>query len=345
VVGGQIDIGAFQSQANLFQVTTLADPGRVAGHVALREAVNLADALPGDNTITFATSLGYGTITLTAGQLEISGTGGVQTIDGGSHITLSGNNASRLFQIDSGTQAVIQNFDLGFGNADTQSASYGGAVLNLGTLALANNTLFANGASSGGAVYNVGTLTVSSCTLEFNFALQGGGIGNAGDLTAYNSTFVYNSAVNAGGAIFNDVGGNSTLTSLTISLNSATSGGGLDVAGGTVLLRNSIVAGNYNYNDSSPQDIAGTVGASSSYNLIGTGGSGGLSDGVNHNLVGVADPGLTTPDFNSALTPVFGFTSNSPALGAGDPSQLSDPLLRLDQHGNLRSNSPNIGAM
>jgi hypothetical protein len=59
----------------------------------------------------------------------------------------------------------------------------------------------------------------------------------------------------------------------------------------------------------------------------------------------VADPGLTPPDFSTTLSPVFGFSSNSPALGAGDPSLLSDPLLRLDQHGNVRSNPPNIGAV
>jgi hypothetical protein len=85
--------------------------------------------------------------------------------------------------------------------------------------------------------------------------------------------------------------------------------------------------------------------ASSSYNLIGTGGSGGLSNGSQHNLVGVADPGLTTPVFISPQTPVFGFTTSSPALGAGDPTLLSDPLLRFDQHGNARTSPVNIGAI
>jgi hypothetical protein len=66
---------------------------------------------------------------------------------------------------------------------------------------------------------------------------------------------------------------------------------------------------------------------------------------MNHNRVGVADPGLTTPDFSSELSPVFGFTADSPALGAGDPTLLSDPLLSLDQHGNLRGSPPNIGAV
>jgi hypothetical protein len=86
------------------------------------------------------------------------------------------------------------------------------------------------------------------------------------------------------------------------------------------------------------------VESGSSYNLIGSGGSGGLTDGIDHNLVGVADPGLTTPDFSDSQTPVFGFTADSPALGAGDPSLLDDPLLSLDQHGNQRT-VVNIGAV
>ena len=37
-------------------------------------------------------------------------------------------------------------------------------------------------------------------------------------------------------------------------------------------------------------DITGTVASASAYNLIGTGGSGGLTNGVNGNQVGVANP-------------------------------------------------------
>ena len=48
-----MDIGAFQTQAQPFQVTTTADPGGIAGQLSLREAINLADALPGGGTIRF----------------------------------------------------------------------------------------------------------------------------------------------------------------------------------------------------------------------------------------------------------------------------------------------------
>ena len=38
-------------------------------------------------------------------------------------------------------------------------------------------------------------------------------------------------------------------------------------------------------------DIAGTVSTTSAYNLVGTGGSGGLTNGVDGNQVGIASPG------------------------------------------------------
>jgi predicted outer membrane repeat protein len=309
--------------------------------LSLREAANLANALPGNATVSFADSLGFGTVTLTAGQLEISGTAGVKTIEGGSRFGINGNGTTRLFQIDSGTQAVLSGLDLGGGYAIN-----GGGVLNQGTLTVAGCTLWGNTADNGGAIDNERFLTLQGSTVEFGIAVLGAGIYNAFQLTASNSTFVYNSAVTAGGAIYIAASGTATLTSLTVSRNSANTGGGLDVlAGSTAVVRNCIVAGNYDADDTGASDIAGTVASTSSYNLIGTGGSGGLLDGVNHNHVGVADPGLTTPDFDVSQTPVFGFTTSSPALGAGDPTLLSDPLLRLDQHGNLRGSSPNIGAL
>jgi hypothetical protein len=340
VVAGSIDIGAFQTQPDPFLVTTLTDPGRQFGLLSLREAVNLANALPGDNTVSFLYTFSSGTVTLTDGQLELSGSSGVRTIDGGNRITIDGNHASRLFLVDAGVQAVLTRLDLANGSSDS-----GGGVFNSGSLTLAYCTLYGNAAIYGGAVCNVATLTVYGSSFFDDFSYyQGGGVLNAGTLSAFNDTFAYDTAFSDGGAIYS-LTGSVTLTSLTISLNNSASGGGLAVASGDVLLRNCIVAGNLDDTSTAASDIAGRLDASSSYNLIGTGGSGGLSDGTDHNHVGVANPGLTPPDFSTTLSPVFGFTSSSPALGAGDPTLLSDPLLRLDQHGNARSNPPNIGAV
>jgi hypothetical protein len=337
---GSIDIGAFQTQANPFVVTTLADPGRLSGLLSLREAVALADVLPGDDTVSFDPTLDGGAVILTAGQLELSGSGGLEAIDGAGRFTLDGRGRTRLVQVDPSTRAALRGLALVNGNAPT-----GAGLYNRGTLTVADCVLYGNTGYAGGAVLNQGDLTVWGSTLAFNVATLGAAIDNEGLLTAFNSTFAYNAALSAGGAIHNAATGTAILTSLTISRNSADEGGGLDVLpDSTVVLRNCIVAGNYSADTSVASDIAGTVDLGSSYNLIGPGGSGGLSDGNGHNRVGVADPGLTTPDFSSPLTPVFGFTDDSPALGAGDPTLLDDPLLRLDQHGNERT-VVNIGAL
>jgi hypothetical protein len=338
-LAGSSDIGAFQTQVDPFLVTTLSDPGRVSGLLSLREAVALANVLPGDTTVSFAEHLDGGVVTLTSGQLELSGSGGLEAIDGAGRFTLDGGNSTRLVEVDPGTRAILRALALVNGNAPS-----GAALYNRGILTVADCVLYGNTAYAGGAVLNQGDLTVWGCTLAFNVATLGAAIDNEAVLTAYNSTIGYNAALGSGGAVLNQPTGTATLTSLTISLNSGAEGGGIDVVGGLVVLRNCIVAGNYSADASAASDVAGTVGSTSSWNLIGTGGSGGLSNGMNHNQVGVADPGLTTPDFTGPQTPVFGFTSDSPAVGAGDPTLLADPVLRLDQHGNLRT-VVNIGAV
>jgi hypothetical protein len=338
-VAGATDVGAFQTQPDPFAVTTLADPGRAYGLVSVREAVALADVLPGDATVAFADSLGGGAVVLTAGDLDLSGSGGVETIDGDGRFTLDGGNTTRLVQVDPGTTAVLRGLALVNGNAGV-----GAGVYNRGTLTVADSVLYGNTAYAGGAILNQGRLTLYGSTLAFNVATLGAGIDNEGELTAFNSTLAYNAALRAGGAIYDAATGTATLTSLTISRNSADEGGGIDVAGGLVVLRNSIVAGNYSAYGRFASDVVGRLDPGSTYDLIGTGGSGGLSDGESHNQVGVADPGLSTPEFIGPETPVFGFTEDSPALGTGDPTLLSDPLLRLDQHGHVRT-TVNIGAV
>ena len=61
-----------------------------------------------------------------------------------------------------------------------------------------------------------------------------------------------------------------------------------------VTLQNTIVAGNFQgpAGGTTADDVAGTLNSGSSFNLIGTGGSGGLVAGVKNNQVGVTNPGL-----------------------------------------------------
>src|SRR5208337_3681517 len=229
----------------------------------------------------------------------------------------------------------------------------GGGIANEsgGTLTVTNSTIAQNSASfAGGGINNSGTLTVTNSTIAVNsvsylgVAGSGGGIANAGSLTLTNSTIADNSA-GTGGGIDNSAG---TLTAVntTIAYNTCTagSGGGLYAGGGTATLDNTIVALNGTPDLSgfgvSPNDIAGSVSLSSSsaYNLIGTGGSGGLIDGSNGNQVGVANPGLGRLSFsNGGPTPTIALLNGSHAIDAGSNTLAVDPNtglpLSTDQRG------------
>ena len=75
IFNGTVDIGAYEFSPLI--VTTTADVvDPTDGLTSLREAVDYADANPGDNTITFDPSLAGQTITLTSGELDLTDTTG-----------------------------------------------------------------------------------------------------------------------------------------------------------------------------------------------------------------------------------------------------------------------------
>ena len=239
-----------------------------SGAGTLRQAI--ADICPG-GTIDF--NLAYpATITLLTGELLINKD---MTINGpgASSLTLSGNNASRVFNISAGT-ASISGVTVSNGYGDPS----GGGIYNRGTLTVTNCTISANKAGSssnvsGGGIYNDGTLTVTNCTISANKASVtdgslGGGIYNGvnGMLTITNSTISGNSAsasIGVGGGINND--GNLTITNSTISGNSAMGfagwGGGIH-NNGYLTIMNSTISGN------SAIGIAGEGGGIANWRLL-----------------------------------------------------------------------------
>src|SRR5271157_3795540 len=129
----------------------------LADETSLREAIVQAntDAAAGiSDTIAFDSSLGSSTINLTQGQLELSGAGaGTITIDGSSPstpVTITAQNASRLFQVDSGVHIVIADLNIENGNV-TSNSNNGGAIFNAGTLTVSNVNVSDSSASYGGA--------------------------------------------------------------------------------------------------------------------------------------------------------------------------------------------------
>jgi uncharacterized delta-60 repeat protein len=257
------------------------------GPGSLRQAI--AEADPGASLVL---NLGAGphTITLTSGELLIDKN---LTINGpgANLLAISGNNATRVFQITPGRTVNISGLTV----SNANGANVGGAIYNDGgTLVLANCAFTLNSAGYGGAIYNTGysapaSLTISNCTFNGNFTPStssgfsdgpGGAILNDGafdgnaTLIVTNSTFSGNSAPgNKGGAIMNSGSNNGTaaLTVLncTFSGNSATGGGAIynDADGGgaaTCQIGNTILkAGSSGANIHNDQ---GTV-TSQGYNL------------------------------------------------------------------------------
>ena len=213
------------------------------------------------------------------------------------------------------------------------TAYFGGGLDNCGTINLMNSTVRGNTASFGAGGISNGcvekTLTLTNSTVSGNTASFGGGItDSAGIITLTNSTVSGNTATtsNGGGIFFN--GGTLTLTSATITNNRAGRGGGIyinHIQSAAPLLRNTIVADNYRGAGASTEDnIAnGLVNTTSSYNLIGTGGAGGLTDGTNNNQVDVADPGLAALANNGGPTQTHLLLPASPAVDAGNAFALT----------------------
>jgi len=151
-------------------VTTNADSG--AG--SLRAAVDQANTTPGADTITIA--VGLSAITLTSGQLDITG---ALTIAGpAAGQTIDGNQNGRIFGVTAANaNLTLENLTLTnarttagrIANDCSSSSGQGGAVCALGELTLTNSTVADNtAAATGGGVYGHDTVSLTSSILAGN---------------------------------------------------------------------------------------------------------------------------------------------------------------------------------
>jgi hypothetical protein len=205
---------------------------------------DIAAAHNGD-TIVFAPSLDGQTITLTSGELLIR-KNLIIAGPGAGELTVSGNNASRVFEVAKLRQVTLSGLTISKGVASgPQPGDLGGGILNHGTLTVSGSTLSGNSAGLGGSILNDGTLTVSNSTLTGNSAAQGGGINNQGTLTVSGSTLSSNvglGSISYGGGIMNF--GTLTVSGSTLSGNSAWRGGGIMNGGTATVSDGSTLSGN-----------------------------------------------------------------------------------------------------
>src|SRR5262249_15892854 len=205
VSGGQADIGAYEDQ-HTFVVNNSAD----SGTGSLRQAVISSNGNPGTDTITFDAAFFATprTITLTTGELAVTDSVTITGPTGG--VTVSGNNASRVFDLQ---------------------------IPGTGNVTISDVTVTGGQAVGGaGILANHGNRTLNRCTLSNNTStdpnFQGGGVSTAipaGTWTFADSTFSGNTGAR-GGAIYFWTTGTLTMTGCTVSGNKATDangGGGL----------------------------------------------------------------------------------------------------------------------
>jgi predicted outer membrane repeat protein len=185
-----------------------ADPFDPTGHSGdIRYCINQADQSPVVVTVKFASSIAGQTITLTHGELPVTAP---MVIDGeGNNITVSGNSASRVFDV-TGANDTISHLALTGGAAPGMNEPHPGLgasiYANGGTLTL-NNDVFNNNSANtaGGAVYDEalgGSLTLNNDQFNGNFAKSGGGAVDTPFITTLAATGCYfntNIVTNGGG--------------------------------------------------------------------------------------------------------------------------------------------------
>ncbi len=292
----------------------------------LRAAVQQSNRTSGNDTINFASNVS-GTINLTLGHISIDTEPDSLTINGpkpkpGARIlTVSANNASRVFFNADDATAVINRLKISKGNATSTSAILkGGGIYNDGdSLTLTNSTVCDNSANgAGGGIYNSsGILKLTNTTVCDNTSDGSSGILNdGGTMTLINSTVSGNEATFNGGGIFNS-GANSkmTLINSTVTKNIAGQGGGGINNGGTAILRNTIVADN---TAGTGPDAFGTF-TSRGNNLIGnrSGTSGFAGPAIGGTDILGQNPLLGPLQDNGGSTDTHALLSGSPAIDKG----------------------------
>jgi predicted outer membrane repeat protein len=215
--GAGVDIGAVE-----FQYGRIVSSAADSGDNTLR--ADLVYAPPG-STLTFAPTLSGQPIVLTSGEIVLSNNVIIDgRVPGG--IQISGNNASRVFNITSGTVSLF-GLTLTGGNVDPGGAIYSAAGTHLTML---DCTLTGNSGFEGGAILNDGPLSLYQCTFANNSSGYGGAFQARAAASVVQCTFANNSATYGGGIYVKTYG--LVIWNTIVDGNSANSGGDITIERG-----------------------------------------------------------------------------------------------------------------
>ncbi len=340
-------------------VTNLNDSGDGSLRQAIQNANTDSDtgggviaAGSGADTIVFAPGL-TGQITLTTGELVISSD---VTIDGDvdgddkADITISGNDASRIFNISGpGIDATLSSLML----RDGLSSGPGGAILvdNGVALTIEHSSLVNNSATGVGGAVSIsygGSLVLTNSLVSGNNAQNGGGVDVSAlaNATINNSTIVNNTATITGGGISAGGSPGGTYSSVVTVQNSTvtdnvagSSGGGISLYNTIFNIANSAVAGNL-------ASAAGSEVAERQPSKLNAGNSFfgvavALDTDQGGNINGGGDPGLGALQDNGGTVHTRNILPDSELINAGGNTTLT-----TDANGNDRivAGTVDIGA-
>jgi hypothetical protein len=315
-----------------------------------------------------------------AGGIFYQGTGTLNLTD----TVVSGNrgsNGAGLWVNGTGAANVVNST---FENNTASGGLGGGILLNTATtINVINSQIRGNSADAGGGINNNaqgGIINVTNSTVSGNTATdRGGGIssryhqvnvinstifnntaGNkggglyqeSGTFTVSNSTVSGNRSNNNGGGIYNEFSGavmnlfNSTITNNIADNdnNGSGNGGGVAVNSGTVNVKNTIIAGNFdspNANTASENpDVSGTFNNQGN-NLIGINtGSNFVAGGLIGSAANPVDALLAPLANNGGSTQTHALLSGSLAINAGSNTSIPADTADLDGDGNKTESIP-----
>ena len=265
------------------------DPTYDPNDLSLREAIALANANPGPDTISFDPSLDGSTITLGLGELAITDSVTIQG-PGAANLTIDADGQSRIFNVNDGNSSTninveIDGLTLTGGSADQMAAPSFRENLTLQDSLITGNT--ANGYGGGNLTRLIGgTTTIQNSTISGNNADQGEGGGFVSQLfrrsrPSRTAPFPETRRRQGGGIVLrepsrrhddhpgqhhfrkpsrplwrrrlasNSSYGTTTIQNSTISGNSASYGGGLATRYNGTTIRNSTVTSNAAYQSGS----------------------------------------------------------------------------------------------
>ncbi len=283
----------------------------------------------GPDLISFDSDLAGGTIDLTLGELDITDDVTIVGL-GADQLTIDGGGNSRVFDIGLNTRANISGLTITGGSADNGAGirTAGNTNVTLAAMVVTGNVA----TQDGGGVHAFSNLTIVDSTISGNTAGDdGGGLWiynddeNFGERAIIsNSTISGNTAAGSGGGVYIDLG-ETFIRHSTITQNTAAVGDGVLSRASSLVstrFRSTIIADNTDNDDVASVGFEFNSILSDGYNLVGGGNANG-SFIATGDQSGVFDPQLLPLSDNGGPTPTHALLLSSPALDAGDPTDVA----------------------